>query len=60
MSITDAPNTFEDITTYNNFYEFGTDKSDPAAMLENFKPRPGASRSTAKPRSRATSRSKTS
>jgi sulfoxide reductase catalytic subunit YedY len=24
------PNTFEDITTYNNFYEFGTGKSDPA------------------------------
>ena len=28
---TDAkPNTFEEITTYNNFYEFGWDKSDPA------------------------------
>ena len=25
------PNTFEDITTYNNFYEFGYDKGDPAA-----------------------------
>jgi len=24
------PNAFEDITTYNNFYEFGTGKSDPA------------------------------
>ncbi|MDG3041276.1 protein-methionine-sulfoxide reductase catalytic subunit MsrP [Roseicyclus marinus] len=24
------PNTFEEITTYNNFYEFGTGKSDPA------------------------------
>ena len=24
------PNTFEDITSYNNFYEFGTDKGDPA------------------------------
>ena len=24
------PNTWEDITTYNNFYEFGTGKSDPA------------------------------
>ncbi len=24
------PNTFEDITNYNNFYEFGTDKGDPA------------------------------
>jgi len=28
---TDAePNTFEEITTYNNFYEFGTGKTDPA------------------------------
>ncbi|MCV2879267.1 protein-methionine-sulfoxide reductase catalytic subunit MsrP [Sedimentimonas flavescens] len=28
---TDAkPNTFEEITTYNNFYEFGWDKTDPA------------------------------
>ena len=24
------PNSYDDITTYNNFYEFGTDKSDPA------------------------------
>ncbi len=29
-STADAPNTLEDITTYNNFYEFGTDKGDPA------------------------------
>ena len=26
----DPLNTFEQITTYNNYYEFGTDKSDPA------------------------------
>lgn len=26
----EAPNTFEEITTYNNFYEFGLDKGDPA------------------------------
>ena len=32
MSIADAPNSFEAITTYNNYYEFGTDKSDPAPM----------------------------
>lgn len=25
-----TPNSFKDITTYNNFYEFGTSKSDPA------------------------------
>jgi sulfoxide reductase catalytic subunit YedY len=27
---TEKPNTFEDITSYNNFYEFGTGKEDPA------------------------------
>src|SRR4029079_11336262 len=26
----ERPNTFEQITTYNNYYEFGTRKSDPA------------------------------
>jgi sulfoxide reductase catalytic subunit YedY len=40
MSITDAPNSYEDITTYNNYYEFGTDKSDPAQLSRDFKPTP--------------------
>jgi methionine sulfoxide reductase catalytic subunit len=40
LSIKDPPNSFEDITTYNNFYEFGTDKSDPAVQARNFKPLP--------------------
>ena len=31
LSTDEAPNSLEDITTYNNFYEFGTDKGDPAA-----------------------------
>lgn len=31
FSTDEKPNSFEDITTYNNFYEFGTDKGDPAA-----------------------------
>ena len=31
---------FEDVTTYNNFYEFGTDKSDPARLAGSFKPLP--------------------
>ena len=31
LSTTDTPNSFEEITTYNNFYEFGTGKEDPAA-----------------------------
>lgn len=30
FSTDEAPNSFEDITTYNNFYEFGTGKGDPA------------------------------
>ena len=30
----------EDATTYNNFYEFGTGKGDPAAYSGNFKPFP--------------------
>jgi sulfoxide reductase catalytic subunit YedY len=34
------PNSYEDITTYNNFYEFGTDKSDPAKYAHNLKTRP--------------------
>lgn len=38
----DAPNSYEDITTYNNFYEFGTDKSDPAENSSHFKPTPWA------------------
>ena len=31
---------YEDVTTYNNYYEFGTDKSDPAKYSSQFKPRP--------------------
>jgi len=31
LSTDEPPNSLEDITTYNNFYEFGTDKGDPAA-----------------------------
>jgi sulfoxide reductase catalytic subunit YedY len=34
------PNPLEDIMTYNNFYEFGLDKSDPARYSGDFKPRP--------------------
>ena len=32
----EKPNTWEDITSYNNFYEFGTDKSDPATNAGKF------------------------
>ena len=40
LSTSEAPNSFEDISTYNNFYEFGLQKSDPVANAEDFKPRP--------------------
>jgi sulfoxide reductase catalytic subunit YedY len=40
MSIKDAPNSWEDITTYNNFYEFGTEKHQPAVLSRDFKPLP--------------------
>ena len=36
----DKLNTFEEITTYNNFYEFGTGKTDPSNFSDDFKPRP--------------------
>ncbi len=31
---------YEDVTTYNNFYEFGTDKADPAKNAHSLRPRP--------------------
>ena len=31
---------YEDVTTYNNFYEFGTDKDDPAKNAHTLRPRP--------------------
>ena len=36
----DKPNSYEEITTYNNFYEFGLDKSDPAANAGSLRTRP--------------------
>jgi sulfoxide reductase catalytic subunit YedY len=39
-SLDEAPNSYEDVTTYNNFYEFGTGKGDPAANSGRFKPMP--------------------
>jgi sulfoxide reductase catalytic subunit YedY len=40
LSVAEAPNSFEDITTYNNFYEFGLDKDDPANNSGKFRPQP--------------------
>ncbi len=39
-SSSEAANSFEDITTYNNFYEFGTSKEDPSRRSGSFRPRP--------------------
>jgi sulfoxide reductase catalytic subunit YedY len=36
LSTNDEPSTYEAITTYNNFYEFGTSKSAPALMATEF------------------------
>ncbi len=36
----EKPTTYKDATTYNNFYEFGTDKSDPARHAHTLKTRP--------------------
>jgi sulfoxide reductase catalytic subunit YedY len=40
LSTTESTNSLEDIMTYNNFYEFGTDKADPARRSAKFQPRP--------------------
>jgi sulfoxide reductase catalytic subunit YedY len=39
LSTAETPNTWEHATTYNNFYEFGTDKDDPALNAPRFRPR---------------------
>ena len=36
----DKPTPWEDVTSYNNFYEFGTAKDEPAELAKNFRPRP--------------------
>jgi len=40
VTTTDAPSAYQAITTFNNFYEFGSDKADPAKNSKSFKPRP--------------------
>jgi sulfoxide reductase catalytic subunit YedY len=40
FSTTEKQNSFTDITTYNNFYEFGTDKSSPSENSRNFRTKP--------------------
>ena len=36
FSTPEKQNTYQDVTNYNNFYEFGSDKSDPAKNAKNF------------------------
>jgi sulfoxide reductase catalytic subunit YedY len=36
----DKPTSYADATSYNNFYEFGTDKGDPMLYANTLKPRP--------------------
>ena len=40
FSTSESMNTFKEITTYNNFYEFGTGKSDPFLNAKEFRSRP--------------------
>src|SRR5690606_12308636 len=39
-SLDQPANSYEDITTYHNYYEFGVDKGDPAANSGRFHPTP--------------------
>ncbi len=36
----EKPTAYQDATSYNNFYEFGTDKADPARRAQTLAPRP--------------------
>ncbi|HSD50453.1 MAG TPA: molybdopterin-dependent oxidoreductase, partial [Candidatus Methylomirabilis sp.] len=40
FSNNDAPTKFESATTYNNFYEFGVNKEDPARLAHTLRTRP--------------------
>jgi sulfoxide reductase catalytic subunit YedY len=40
FTVEDPPTKFESVTTYNNFYEFGVNKEDPARLAHTLRPRP--------------------
>jgi len=40
QGLTDELTPFDDVTTYNNYYEFGTDKADPSRNATAFRTRP--------------------
>jgi len=39
-TVNEKLNSYQDVSTYNNFYEFGTDKDQPAVYAKNFKTSP--------------------
>ena len=39
LSTTEKPTAYSDFSTYNNFYEFGTDKSEPVVYAKRLKTR---------------------
>ena len=40
ITTTDQLSPYKTVTTFNNYYEFGSDKSDPAKHADGFKPKP--------------------
>jgi sulfoxide reductase catalytic subunit YedY len=40
FTVADEPTPYKDVTTYNNYYEFGTDKTDPSEEAHTLKTRP--------------------
>ena len=40
LSTTEKENSYQEVTTYNNFYEFGTEKNQPAVNAQKFKTAP--------------------
>jgi hypothetical protein len=42
LSTTEAITPYKDVTNYNNYYEFSTDKYEPANLAKNFRTRPWA------------------
>jgi sulfoxide reductase catalytic subunit YedY len=40
LSVDEKPNTYEQVSTYNNYYEFGTQKEEPAKNSPHFKTSP--------------------
>ena len=53
LSTDEKMNSYRDVTTYNNFYEFGLDKGDPARYAGSLKPRPWSIKVDGEPALRA-------